>query len=561
MTMTAQSQQLEKGKSSQTLHVRLFDGVPAPLTGLAFTDVAITWMLPGEDEFSSPDLAATDWLEVGDGVYRITLDDPDVLTQTGVGILRVLAAPGYVGTISPYVSYLYVTAETRPAGVEVGSNTWVPFYLSLAGAAVTGLSDSDVTAELSHPSNEAFASFALSSSNFRECANLGSPTGVYQVLLTPIELDTAGVLTLSLAGAAFDDQVLRFDLIDGATFYTPVTVTDSVTGLPATGVTVRVTSLSTDLVVETGITDANGQCVFHLEAGQYRFTLVDGSKVFDTNNHEQTIVNPLDAPQQATYAQVTSGAQEPFNIPDGSTLEVTVDRGKRQTVTFRQSEMPAGVSLGALWAVTLASLLETLLHSAASVRKGLGKVGLTTITPGESGYLQVHGGTANSVLNFPTTEVQGVNAAADNNGVALDGKGSTLAIPAPAADLSEMIMRLVDGQGRPARRLYVQFHPSYVAGTRLTDGVTAVVTDHSLRFITDDNGDVVEEKGEFPKVSNKPYLVRGSKWLVTVEDTEFINREITVPNAASFNVMTLLEGTDDPFTLQSIKIPVAFRTS
>ena len=561
MTMTANSQQLEQGQDSQYLHVRLYDGGSAPVTGLALTDVAVTWMLPGESEFAAPDLTTSSWLEVGSGVYRIQIDDVSDLDQTGVGVLRVVAASSYVGTLKPYVSYLYVSAETRPAGVEIGSETWLPVYLSLSGAAVTGAVFGDVTVQISYPASEAFGSFTLSASNFRECANLGSPTGVYQIKLTPSELNAAGVLTLSLSGASFDDQVVRFDLVDSATFYTPITVKDSDTGVVDVGVTVRVTSVSTGLVVATKTTDGAGQCAFYLSPRKYKFTLVDGAKVFDSNNTQHTVVNPAHEPNVATYAQVDSGSMEPFVFTEGSTLEVTVDRGAKQTYTFNQANMPSGVSISSIWAVTLAGILEKAFSSVSVTRVGLGKVRISSMTPGESGYLQVNGGTANTVTNFSTTEAQGTDAGADNNAIEMDSKGITLAIPAVASDLSEMTMRIVDGQGRPVPRLYVNLYPVYVPGVRLTDGVTAVVTDQSLTFITDANGDVVEEKGEFPRISSKPYLVRGSKWRVTVEDTLFVQREITVPNAASFNVMTLLEGTDDPYTLQTIKLPVAFRTS
>jgi uncharacterized phage protein gp47/JayE len=96
---------------------------------------------------------------------------------------------------------------------------------------------------------------------------------------------------------------------------------------------------------------------------------------------------------------VTSGSTETFALSDGQTLTVKVDgQSAEQTVTFNTGDF---VDINNALAAEVALVITTDLASPAAT--GADAAGAVTITSDSGGTIEVTGGTANAVLNFPTS--------------------------------------------------------------------------------------------------------------------------------------------------------------
>lgn len=120
-------------------------------------------------------------------------------------------------------------------------------------------------------------------------------------------------------------------------------------------------------------------------------------------------------------AWVFSGVVGPFALSDGQTLTVKIDRGDVQNVTLSDTDF---ANIAAATAIELAYVLDRDLENCRSFVSS-GKVVIASSTYGASSYVEVTGGTANTVIQFSTTETQGISnatlqARADPQGLAID---------------------------------------------------------------------------------------------------------------------------------------------
>lgn len=123
--------------------------------------------------------------------------------------------------------------------------------------------------------------------------------------------------------------------------------------------------------------------------------------------------------------------------------------------------------------------------------------------------------------------------------------------PFPGLDnsfLSLMTVEVVDLQGRPVEGLVVSISGANPPQTVLSGTTLYAISSSRVSVRTNANGHA------------EAYLVRGQEVLVALEGTS-IQRFITVPNAATFNLMSLLTGSDDPFEIVVPDYPTAPRRS
>lgn len=104
-------------------------------------------------------------------------------------------------------------------------------------------------------------------------------------------------------------------------------------------------------------------------------------------------------------ASVATGSQETWDMSGVPlTLTVKVDGGSAQTVTFVTADF---VTDSAATADEVVTRIETDLSGAEAYKDASGAVIIGTTTTGDSGSIQVTGGTANTTLLFPTVLVSG----------------------------------------------------------------------------------------------------------------------------------------------------------
>lgn len=104
-------------------------------------------------------------------------------------------------------------------------------------------------------------------------------------------------------------------------------------------------------------------------------------------------------------ASIQSGTSETWDFSGVPlTLTVSVDGGAAQTVTFVSGDFTA---VAAATADEVAARIETDLTGAEGYVSADDEVIIGTETTGSSGSIQVTGGTANSILQFPTIDVSG----------------------------------------------------------------------------------------------------------------------------------------------------------
>lgn len=104
----------------------------------------------------------------------------------------------------------------------------------------------------------------------------------------------------------------------------------------------------------------------------------------------------------ATRGSVLSGNAETYALSDGQTLDVAIDGGGGQTVTFNAVDFD---DIAEATAAEVAAVLNaaTAGLTGASAEDDGGSVRITSDTWGAGSSVQVTGGTANAVLGFPTS--------------------------------------------------------------------------------------------------------------------------------------------------------------
>lgn len=112
------------------------------------------------------------------------------------------------------------------------------------------------------------------------------------------------------------------------------------------------------------------------------------------------------------------------------------------------------------------------------------------------------------------------------------------------SNLSLIRVDLVDGQGVAAPAQPITFYPMHELLE--VEGYQVALTRDPICISTDNLGHA------------EVHLVRGSRWRVAFEGTSII-RDITIPDAAETDLMTVLAQARDPFDVQTLLINPAIR--
>lgn len=125
--------------------------------------------------------------------------------------------------------------------------------------------------------------------------------------------------------------------------------------------------------------------------------------------------------KSASSAQVTGTAVEPFTIPAGATLQVSVDLGSVQTITLNTTATPTTMT-----AAQLAAAINSQLTGAkASVGAG-NTLAIASNSTGSNARLTVQSGPSATLLGLSTTPTVGSEAVATSTTALNDLKGNTV---------------------------------------------------------------------------------------------------------------------------------------
>lgn len=227
------------------------------------------------------------------------------------------------------------------------------------------------------------------------------PVGVATLCTSPEEYSeifggvTANAFDLPTAVANFFEEGGQEVWVTRTVHYTDVTNPNSSTSVAATG-----TAQTAALAQTAGSVTGTLVEPFTLANGDTLDLLVDGA-------------GPTTATFNAAAAVLTNGNTETFALSDGQTLDVVIDGGATQTIAFLTANF---VAIGAATALEVAAVINAgLVGGSAGVSAGA--VTITSDTLGTGSEVQVTGGTANAVLGFSTTAVNGTGDAADADAV------------------------------------------------------------------------------------------------------------------------------------------------
>jgi hypothetical protein len=117
-----------------------------------------------------------------------------------------------------------------------------------------------------------------------------------------------------------------------------------------------------------------------------------------------TIVTPIAG--WLAKAAVESANAETYNLSGGETLLVKIDQGSAQTITFQAGDFAVA---GAATAAEVVARIDSDLVDGDGLEAN-GKVLILSDTDGEGSAVEITGGTANTALGFPTTEIKGFNS-------------------------------------------------------------------------------------------------------------------------------------------------------
>jgi len=115
-----------------------------------------------------------------------------------------------------------------------------------------------------------------------------------------------------------------------------------------------------------------------------------------------------------THAVVTGSLNGPFTLADGDTLDVTVDGGVSQTITFRASDFTAiGANIASASSSDVATVMQAQL-TGATVDGSSGVVVVTSDRTGDDSGIKIDDGvgTPAQILGLSTTLVNGVSSPA-----------------------------------------------------------------------------------------------------------------------------------------------------
>jgi len=176
---------------------------------------------------------------------------------------------------------------------------------------------------------------------------------------------------------------------------------------PATKTSARATATLkyTSATATYGTVTATETALYELAAGDTLDCKVDGGAT-DTATFD------------AAAALLECTTAETYNLSTGGeTLTLKMDQGTEQTVTFQTSmfAVPTAATAEEVAAAINAQLLDGKAYTSTSDTK----VTLESDTEGTGSYVQVTGGTANTILNFSTSEVQGTGDVSDIRNVTI----------------------------------------------------------------------------------------------------------------------------------------------
>jgi uncharacterized phage protein gp47/JayE len=117
-----------------------------------------------------------------------------------------------------------------------------------------------------------------------------------------------------------------------------------------------------------------------------------------------TIVTPISGWSAA--AALTSDNADTYALTNGDTLQIQVDGGVLQTITFLAGDF---VNIAIATALEVAAVIDADLSDGGAV-EALGKVRVFSDTEGTGSSIQVIGGSANAVLGFSTDLIKGFNS-------------------------------------------------------------------------------------------------------------------------------------------------------
>lgn len=258
-------------------------------------------------------------------------------------------------------------------------------------------------------------------------------------------------------------------------------------------------------------------------------------------------------------AAVVDGTEEgPFTL-SGETLDFSVD-GTNYSVTFVGTD-PLSIT------EVITQINAVLTNIASEVPTDTDLLRLTSSTTGTGSTVEVSSSTAATTLGLSTTKVSGkgsrvtlVSGTTDYQFIDLDGDESyfyvtrysstisstvssfsdprqgSAAVVAPAGQLSTATFQLINGAGQPLVGQCVRFFPQtphLVTGT-----VQNLLPGHQTNVFT-----VTNEAGE-----GQIDLIRGAAYRAVFEGTNY-QREFVVPDEATFDLMTVLGTSPDPFDI------------
>lgn len=228
----------------------------------------------------------------------------------------------------------------------------------------------------------------------------------------------------------------------------------------------------------------------------------------------------LTATFDAVQGVLVSANAETYALSNGETLDIVVDSGLTQTITFLTADF---VAIGVATALEVAAKINIVL-TGGSARDSGGSVDLRSDVFGTASAIQVTGGTANVALGFSTTAVPGTGDVANIKAVSV-AEVETVA----EADIAGLVV--VAGAGGVVE---LQTTTTGLAVTLEVDGSSTAAAALGLTVDTEETG---SDSG-----SANAILVEG-KYLGGYGDNLTIDvRDATSSVATEFNLVVTRDG-------------------
>lgn len=516
---------------SLALQVYLQDGGGVAQTGVAATDVRMVVLGPDADQATPVLLSGSSWVEVGTGWYQGTIA-AGVMSTEGQWLVHVRVASGSSATFRSVVYAIWVGALGHPTRQE----GWIPFPVrTAAGLLSTGVVPGDVSTGSWEPPDQAGS--ALTSVDVRFPTDGGTSLGVGQAWVDAPNRLNPGSARLRIAWTTTDrpvDEMTR--LVDVATVRVYMEMLDG--SVPVPSVTTVWTELDTGQVAAITLTDAQGRAYVDVAPGDYKTTHQSAGAIFDENNQWVRVVSTTYDPETDMPAEIRSGVG-PYALTDGDTLEVRVNGGRVQTAEFRILYVPVPFSLSSAPAVWVAERIQAQVRGVEcrGVGEGRQRVSIRTEQAGSEATVEIVGGSAASVLNFPVGVVSGRTKKRAVRYHRVSGSRTTLSLPIDS-ELVRVHWRALDTSGRPlaGQRVVVVQRTSKALSTG-----EWVVAGSTRTWLTSANGVLYDEKGGVPT------LIRGSIVDILLAPFHSSRYGITVP-PTDFQLSSVLEGTPDVYS-------------